>query len=263
MNVFDGNVDLALGIVRHGRQHQPKVECGLPSLGRDFEHVIFMGMDLSHSDAVCALNQLLHKLFEFWCGGRTANGRLFTLQFRARQIEHLGGLHVRRLPEQLHQLRDIDETGEARVEPVARAIGRKFHCGHRLSEGGRPRIEMIQVVFLQIVRLKIPLHGEHLGHAVGDGRAGGKNNTTTAIDGLDMTHLEEHIECPFAGSLRQTGDARHFRDVEQVFEIMRLVHKKTVHTKFLKSQRVVFFVVGSQCLQPRFEPFLRLLKVFD
>ena len=40
---------------------------------------------------------------------------------------------------------------------------------------------MMQLVFLQILRLQIPLHGEHLGHAVGDGRAGGEGDTAAAI----------------------------------------------------------------------------------
>jgi hypothetical protein len=30
---------------------------------------------------------------------------------------------------------------------------------------------MMQALVSQFVRLEIPLHGEHLGHAVGDGRA--------------------------------------------------------------------------------------------
>ena len=40
---------------------------------------------------------------------------------------------------------------------------------------------MIQVVLFQILRLHIALHGEHLGHAVGDGRAGSEDDTAAAV----------------------------------------------------------------------------------
>ena len=73
---------------------------------------------------------------------------------------------------------------------------------------------MMQVMFLQVVRLQIPLHGEHLGHAVGDGRAGGKHHAAAVVHGLNMTNFQKHIEGAFAGGLRQAGNARHLGDVK-------------------------------------------------
>ena len=204
--------------------------------------------------------ECLNERLQFRRGRRVADGRLFAVQFRARQIQHRGGLHVGGLAEHLHQFRHVDEPGEARVQPVARAVRRKLHRRHRLAERRRPRIEVMQVVLLQVVRLQIPLHGEHLGHAVGDGRAGGEHHPAAAVQRLDVAHLQKHIERPFAGGLRQSGDARHLGDVKQILEIVRLVHEQPVHAEFLKGQRVVLLVLGGERLKFGFQPLLRLFE---
>jgi hypothetical protein len=95
-------------------------------------------------------------------------------------------------------------------------------------------------------RLAIALHGEHFGHAVGNRRAGGKHDSAAVVHGLNMSELSKHIEGAFGWRLRQTGDARHLGNIKQVFEIMRLVHEKSVNAEFLKGQRVVFFVGGGK-----------------
>jgi hypothetical protein len=55
--------------------------------------------------------------------------------------------------------------------------------------------------FFKRVRLEIPLHGEHLGHAVGDGCAGGEHHAAAAVERLDVPHLQEHIEGPLADAV--------------------------------------------------------------
>ncbi len=120
----------------------------------------------------------------------------------------------------------------------------------------------MQVVFLQLVMLEIPLHREHFGHAVGDGRAGGEHHAAPAVQRLDMAHLQKHIERPLAGRLWQSRNPRHFGDVKQIFEIVRLVHEQPVHAKFFKGQRVVLFVFGGERLKFGFQPLLRLFEFF-
>ena len=120
----------------------------------------------------------------------------------------------------------------------------------------------MEVMFLQILRLKIPLHREHLGHAVGDGCARGEDHAPAAIERLNVTHLEKHVEGPLAGGLRQSRDAGHLRQVEQIFEVMRLVDEQAVHAEFLERQCIVFPVLGGECLQPGFQPLFRALKFF-
>ena len=104
------------------------------------------------------------------------------------------------------------------------------------------------------------MHGEHLGHAIGNGRPGSEDHTPTSIDGLNMAHLEEHIKRPFTGGLWQTGDARHLGNVEQVFEIVRLIHKQAVNAKFFKRQCVVFLVTGGKGFQFGLQSFLGLFN---
>ena len=84
---------------------------------------------------------------------------------------------------------------------------------------------MMEVMLLQILRLKIPLHREHLGHAVGDGCARGEDHTPAAIERLNVAHLEKHIERPLAGGLRQARDPRHLRQIEKVLEVVRFIHE--------------------------------------
>ena len=120
---------------------------------------------------------------------------------------------------------------------------------------------MMEIVLLQVLGLEIPLHREHLGHAVRDGRTRGEHHTAPAVERLDMPHLQIHVEGPFAGGLRQACDARHLRDVKQVFEVMRLVHEDSIHAKFLERECVVLFVLGSEGLQLGFQPLLRLFDL--
>jgi len=52
------------------------------------------------------------------------------------------------------------------------------------------------------------------------------------------------------------GDARHFRDVKQIFEIMCLVHKEPVNAEFFKRKCVVLFFAGRKQFQSGFQFFL-------
>ncbi len=100
---------------------------------------------------------------------------------------------------------------------------------------------MLEPVPLESLGLEIPLHGEHLGHAVGDRSTRGEDHTAAAIERLDVTHLEKHVEGPLAGRLGQARHPGHFRHVEEVLEVVRLVHEQPVHAQFLERQRRSFF----------------------
>jgi len=225
MDVFDGQIDLALRFVGRRGFHQAEIQRRHSSLRRDLQHVVFAGINPAGFQPVSPGSKFLDKCLQLRRRGRVANGRLLTFKQRARQIEHRCRLHVGTLAKHLHQLRHVYEPGEPGVEPVARAIRRKLHCRHRLAKRRCPRVEMMQVMFLELVGLEIPLHGEHLRHAVGDGRARGEHDPTPTIERLDMAHFQIHIESAFAGGLRQAGDPRHLGDVKQILEIVRLVHK--------------------------------------
>ena len=103
---------------------------------------------------------------------------------------------------------------------------------------------MLQAIAAQCVHLQVALHREHFRHRVGNRRSGRENDASPFVLRLDVLNLEEHIECAFGCGLRQPGNARHLRDVEQVFELVRLVDEKAVDAKLLECQRVVLFVLG-------------------
>ena len=64
------------------------------------------------------------------------------------EVELVGGFDVRRLFEQVHQLRQIVELGKARPRPVAGALRGKLDGGGGLSKGGGPAVEVSQVLAL-------------------------------------------------------------------------------------------------------------------
>ena len=99
------------------------------------------------------------------------------------------------------------------------------------------------------------MHGEHLGHAVGDGRAGGEDDSAAIIRRLDVADFQIHVEGPLAGRLRQPGDARHLGNVKKIFEVVRLVYEDPVNAKFFEGQRVVFLVRGGEGFEFGLQPF--------
>ena len=106
----------------------------------------------------------------------------------------------------------------------------------------------MQLLLVECPHLQIPLHGEHFGHAVGNRRSRCEYHAAAAVDFLDVLNLQKHIEGAFRRSLRQARDARHFRDVEKVFEKVRLVHKQPVNAKLLERECVVLLIVSNKQL---------------
>src|SRR5207247_8983986 len=103
---------------------------------------------------------------------------------------------------------------------------------------------MMKTLGAQRRHLQIPLHGVHLGHAVGDWRARREHNSASTIDSLDVANFEEHIEGSLGRGLRQAGDASHFSDVEEVLEVLRLIDDHEINAEFLKRERVVLLLVS-------------------
>ena len=78
-----------------------------------------------------------------------------------------------------------------------------------------------------------------------------------------MLDLEEQIERPLRGRLRQSRNAGHLRDVEEIFELVRLVDEEPVDAKFLERERVILFLVGGKRFELRLEPLLHALQFLD
>ncbi len=119
---------------------------------------------------------------------------------------------------------------------------------------------MLELIAPQRAHLQVALHREHLRHRVGNRRAGREDHATAFVLRLDVLNLEEHIECALGSGLRQTGNARHLRDVEEILELVRLVDEEPVDAKFLEGQRVVLLVVGGKRFELRRQPLLHPLQ---
>ena len=101
--------------------------CGGDTLLRvaahDLEHIVRAGVNKLCVYPCGALGQLLHHLLLYLRGLR----HLVMIDGRGRrQVELVGGLDIRRLLEQGHELRQIKELGKARPRPVARTLGVEF-----------------------------------------------------------------------------------------------------------------------------------------
>ena len=105
---------------------------------------------------------------------------------------------------------------------------------------------MLERIAAQRLHLQVALHREHLGHRVRDRRAGGEDDTAAFVPRLDVLNLEEKIEGALGCGLRQTGNACHFRDVEQILELVRLIDEEPVDSEFLECERVVFLLIGRE-----------------
>src|SRR6266567_1351587 len=101
---------------------------------------------------------------------------------------------------------------------------------------------MLQRTAAQRIHLEITLHREHLSHCVRDRRARGENDTASSVARLDVLDLEKQIECALGGGLRQTGNARHLRDVKQILESLCLIDEESVDSELFECQRVVFLL---------------------
>ena len=89
----------------------------------DLEHIVRAGVNKLCVYPCGALGQLLHHLLLYLRGLR----HLVVIDGRGRrQVELVGGLDIRRLLEQGHELRQIKELGKARPRPVARTLGVEF-----------------------------------------------------------------------------------------------------------------------------------------
>ena len=108
---------------------------------------------------------------------------------------------------------------------------------------------MLELIAPQRVHLQVTLHGEHLSHRVGNRRAGGEDDAAAFVPRLDVLDLEEKIERALGCGLRQTGDARHLGDVEEVLELVRFVDEEPVDAEFLEGERVVLLVIGGERLR--------------
>ena len=137
------------------------------ALGEGLHHFLLVFGGLCHDVVV----------FHFWGG----------------QVQLVGGLDVRHLFEQVHQLRQVEKLGESGARPIAGSLRGQFQRRDGFSETAGPAVEMGHAQFLQAVMLEIPLHGVKLGHGVADRGSGCKDNATVSGNLVHIAALGKHI----------------------------------------------------------------------
>ena len=163
MDVVHAAIDLAVRVVRQVGVDDALVKPQLAPVRGDLEHIVRAGVNKLGVYPCCAFGQLLHHLLLYLRGLR----HLVMIDGRGRrQVELVGGLDIRRLLEQGHELRQIKELGKARPRPVARTLGSQLNGGLRLPEGGSPAVEVGKSLAANGVVLEIAHHGVQFGHGI-------------------------------------------------------------------------------------------------
>ena len=163
VDVVHAAIDLAVRVIRQVGVDDALVKPQLAPVRGDLEHIVRAGVNKLCVYPCGALGQLLHHLLLYLRGLR----HLVVIDGRGRrQVELVGGLDIRRLLEQGHELRQIKELGKARPRPVARTLGSQLNGSLRLPEGGSPAVEVGKSLAANGVVLEIAHHGVKLGHGI-------------------------------------------------------------------------------------------------
>ena len=203
VDVGGAGVDLAVLIVREPIVYEPLVQGQLPSVVGDQKHVVLVGGNHPVPHLLRTLRQAAYHLL---LSLRGLQNHVVVVGFGDGQVQHIGGLNVRRLLEHGHELRQIVEAGEAGFGAVAGALRGQLNGGDGLSEGGGPGVKMSQLLLLQKAILQVLLHGIHFHHGVGDGCSGGKYNAPASGDLVQVAAL--HVQVAGLLGLR-LGNAAH------------------------------------------------------
>ncbi len=182
------------------------VEAELAAIRRNLEHIVGSRIDRAGMDGGGALRKFPHHSFlEI---GRLGDDVVVN-RFRGGKVELVGGLDVGGLFPELHQLRQVEEFGEARPRPVSGSFGGQFDACRRFPERAGPAVEMREAPLFERVVLEVAHHRVQLGHTVGNRRSGGEHDAPVVGDFVDVPAFEIHV----AGFLRvgggQPGDVAH------------------------------------------------------
>ena len=183
-------IDLAFRVVRESGVDDPLVKPQLPSVAGDLQHIVNIRGNGATMNQGRTFRKLLNKLPLNFAG---FGGNIVVLNFRHRKVQLIRSLNIRNLPENVHQLRQIEESTESCPGAVAFSLRGKLQRGNGFTKPGGPTVEMDHAHFLQAVILQIPLHSVQLRHGIGYRCTRGENHAPASGKFIHVAALGEHI----------------------------------------------------------------------
>ena len=189
-HIFRALGGFAVGVAGEHGIDQPLIQRQLAAIVGDEQHIVHAAVHLAVADFLSALRQRRHDLFLIL---RWLQGDVVVMCLRHGELEHIRRLDVRHIFEYAHQLRQVIKLGEACLGPIAGALRRQLDGGDGLAVVRRPCVKVLQALFLQRRHLQVTLDGVKLHHAVGNGGAGGKDNTAPSRDLIEVAALHKEV----------------------------------------------------------------------
>ena len=118
-------------------------------------------------------------------------------------------------------------------------------------------------MLLQRVILEILLHGVHLHHGVGDGRARGEHHAAPAGQLVQVAALHVEVAGLLGLGLADAAHVAHLRECREIFVVVGLVHEQAVYAQLLKGHHIVLAALVVELPQFGLDRFLGTLQLLD
>ena len=118
-------------------------------------------------------------------------------------------------------------------------------------------------MLLQRVILEILLHGVHLHHGVGDGRARGEHHAAPAGQLVQVAALHVEVAGLLGLGLADAAHVAHLRECREIFVVVGLVDKEAVHAQLFKGHHIILAALVVEFFQLGLDGFLAAFKLLD
>ena len=118
-------------------------------------------------------------------------------------------------------------------------------------------------MLLQRVILEILLHGVHLHHGVGDGRARGEHHAAPAGQLVQVAALHVEVAGLLGLGLADAAHVAHLRECREILKTMCLVHEQAVHAQLFKGHHIILAALVVEFFQLGLDGFLAAFKLLD
>ena len=118
--------------------------------------------------------------------------------------------------------------------------------------------ESLKCAVLQIAHDSIKFH-----HTVGNRCAGGKSDSFSSGDLIQILALHEHVRAFLRVGLGYSRHIAHLGVEKSIFVKMTFIHKETVHAQLLKGHDIVLALLVIQFCKPHFQSPAGLLHLLN